>query len=263
MPAHNHKFVFVCGLHRSGTSPLFKILREHPEISAFQGTSAPEDEGQHLQSVFPAAKEFGGPGNFGFSHEAHMTERSALVTSANRQKLFDEWSRYWDVKRPYLLEKSPPNLIRTRFLQALFPNSYFIVLIRHPIATSLATRKWASSSLPELVRHWLHCHNLFESDRMYLRRVHVLTYENLVASTEKQIAEIYGFLGVAERRPSELNSAGNDRYFHAWRQMAADRNGCSEVRDIVERHEKEAQRYGYSFSRLAEGHAGYEQKDQA
>jgi hypothetical protein len=70
------------------------------------------------------------------------------VTPENRQKLFEEWSRYWDVSKPYLLEKSPPNLIRTRFLQAMFPSSYFVVLLRHPIPVALATQPWGAIAFP-------------------------------------------------------------------------------------------------------------------
>ena len=56
-----------------------------------------------------------------------------------------------DTGKEFLLEKSPPNIIRTRFLQAMFPNSYFINIKRHPIATSLATKKWSKTSLDSKV----------------------------------------------------------------------------------------------------------------
>ncbi len=95
---NRYKFIFLCGLHRSGTSPLFRILREHPQISGFFNTGVPEDEGQHLQTVFPAAKVYEGPGRFGFAREAHLTDESGLVMAENRQKLFAEWSKYWDAR---------------------------------------------------------------------------------------------------------------------------------------------------------------------
>ena len=46
------KIILVCGLHRSGTSLLFQILRDHPDISGFRNTGVNQDEGQHLQSVY-------------------------------------------------------------------------------------------------------------------------------------------------------------------------------------------------------------------
>ena len=60
-----HRFVFLAGLHRSGTTLLARLLAAHPEISGFSGTGEPADEGQHLQSVYPAARVYGGPGRFG------------------------------------------------------------------------------------------------------------------------------------------------------------------------------------------------------
>ena len=55
-----HRYIFVCGLHRSGTSVLFRSLRDHPEVSGFQGTASPEDEGMHLQTVYLPSGRYGG-----------------------------------------------------------------------------------------------------------------------------------------------------------------------------------------------------------
>jgi hypothetical protein len=35
IPMKNNEFIFLAGLHRSGTSLLHKIIREHPEVSGF------------------------------------------------------------------------------------------------------------------------------------------------------------------------------------------------------------------------------------
>ena len=85
-----HRFVFLAGLHRSGTTLLARLLAAHPEISGFSGTGVPADEGQHLQSVYPAAKEYGGPGRFGFAPESHLTEASPLASMAPRR--YRRWS---------------------------------------------------------------------------------------------------------------------------------------------------------------------------
>jgi hypothetical protein len=243
----DHKFIFLCGLHKSGTSPLFRILREHPQISGFSNTGVPEDEGQHLQSVFPPAKVYGGPGRFGFAAEAHLTEKSALVSAPNRNRLFAEWSRYWDVHRPYLLEKSPPNLIRTRFLQAIFPNSYFIVVSRHPIAVSLATRKWSGSSMASLVEHWLHCHDLFERDRSFLERVLTLKYEDIIRATHSPLEQIWKFLGLAPFASTTLDPSGNERYFTIWRELATTEKGRVVYEQAVAQFENRVRNYGYSL----------------
>ena len=81
------QLLFVAGLHRSGTSLLHGILAEHPDISGFADTGVPEDEGQHLQSVFQPAKRYGGPGKFAFQPESALDESSPLISDANRDKL--------------------------------------------------------------------------------------------------------------------------------------------------------------------------------
>ena len=39
--AIGQRMVFVCGLHRSGTSVVHRCLREHPEVSGFSDTGVP------------------------------------------------------------------------------------------------------------------------------------------------------------------------------------------------------------------------------
>ena len=108
---HEKVFIFIGGVHKSGTSLLHEILKSHPDISGFSDTGVPEDEGQLLQSVYPPAYTFGGAGRFGFHEESYMDEHHPLATERNAEELFLQWSRYWDLDRPYLIEKSPPNII--------------------------------------------------------------------------------------------------------------------------------------------------------
>ena len=63
----DHRLVVVGGLHRSGTTPLARTLATHPQVSGFSGTGAREDEGQHLQTVYPRVRDYGGAGHFAFT----------------------------------------------------------------------------------------------------------------------------------------------------------------------------------------------------
>ena len=244
-----HRFVFLAGLHRSGTTLLARLLAAHPEISGFSGTGVPADEGQHLQSVYPAARVYGGPGRFGFAPESHLTESSPLASEESARKLFEEWSPHWDLSRPLLLEKSPPNLLKTRFLQALFPASSFVVVVRHPIPVSLATARWRRTRrYHRLLEHWLRCHALFEADREHLERVHVLQYEQLVRDPAGVLHEIFEFLELEPIPPSEpVEQGANDRYFRQWQELKRDPRMRAYLDLASLWYERRVRRYGYSL----------------
>ena len=250
----NHRFIFVCGLHRSGTSILFKSLRDHPEISGFHNTTSPEDEGMHLQTVYKPSGYYGGAGKFGFHPEAHLTELSPLVTEENRRKLLSEWSPYWDLGKQYLLEKSPPNLIRARFLQAMFPDSYFIVLLRHPLAVSYATRNWYRQfrvywrSLPRIFEHWLVCHETFLQDQPFLQNSMVVKYEQFVANPSSYANALYEFLGLPPHpNTQKVLSNVNVKYFSMWKKDRAGFLSGLVTRNMVNRFETRLDRFGYSL----------------
>ena len=157
----DRRFLFIGGLHRSGTSILHRLLREHPLTSGFHDTGVMEDEGQHLQSVIPAAHAYGGPGEFAFHPDAHLTETSRLISHHNRDTLLKEWGAYYNLEKQILLEKSPPNLIRSRFFRQMFPHSSFVFIVRHPIAVALATEKWSNRTIIERLLHWHSAHSIF------------------------------------------------------------------------------------------------------
>ena len=214
-----HEFIFISGLHRSGTSLLHEILRAHPEISGIKNSPAKayEDEGQFLQSVYPIGAVFGGPGKFAFDPASHMTEAHELASAANAETIFAEWSEYWDLERRYLIEKSPPNIVRTRFLQALFPQSKFITVLRHPVAVSYATIKWSKSNIPELIEHWLVAYERYLADMPKLGNVLTLRYEQFVQDPQVVLDEIYQFLELDSMPLTQRVSRDiNTKYFQQW-----------------------------------------------
>ncbi len=211
------QLVFIGGLHRSGTSLLHEILRSHPDVSGFAGTGVPEDEGQHLQTVYLPAKAFGGPGRFGFDEASFMDERHPLATPDSAAKLFRQWSDHWDLTKEYLIEKSPPNLVRARFLQKLFPASKFIIILRHPIAVAYATRKWSRTRISSLIEHSLRCYERCREDLRFLSGVYVLRYEEFVLEPTRHIQALVEWLGMDPFDfQHEVRHNVNDKYFAMW-----------------------------------------------
>jgi len=255
------RLVFVGGLHRSGTTPLSRALATHPSISGLRDTGVTEDEGQHLQSVYPKAGRYGGPGRFALSPQAHLTEDSPLVTPENADRLVREWLPYWDDSRELLLEKSPPNLVMGRFLQALFPGSALVVVLRHPVVVALSTVKWRRfasrhwwkhASVPDMVRHWFTAHDLLRQDAAHLSRLHVLRYEDLLADPVGRLAEIQHFLGLETPFQADYLRPGHStQYEERWAAMQRSLLSGPTRRRVENAYGDAAARYGYDISDLS------------
>jgi Sulfotransferase family len=247
------RYVFICGLHRSGTSPLGRNIARLENCTGFKDTGVIEDEGQYLQDVYSTGQAYGGPGKFGFDPRAHLTETSPLLTPENALKLRQSWERYWDQSKAIRVEKTPGNLLKTRFLQAVFPHSYFIVIRRHPVPVSMANQRWKVSLAPlhNLFDHWLHCHALFEEDKKYLKHVYELSYEDYVRDPDKYHEEIAAFIGtgVPESSMEQVTGLYNERYFNRWSDLLNNSAFTGYYRFIAVKYEPKFMNYGYSLTK--------------
>ena len=267
------KYVFVCGLPRSGTSLLGRNIARMENCTGLQNTGVIEDEGCFLQNVYPTEEVFGGPGRFGFDPRAHLTEASQLLTSENIAKLRAAWHAYWDNSKTIFVEKTPANLLMTRFLQAAFPNSHFIVIMRHPVPVGMAAQKWKVNVTPlyRMFDHWLHCHSIYHQDKPYLERVYELTYENYVVDQDRYHREIAAFLGtsvppppqkdtfrtvvqwpnsgliVPERTMEVGTGAHNQNYFDHWAELAMNSPFRHYYRYMIQKYESEFEVHDYSL----------------
>lgn len=218
------KILFIAGLHRSGTTPLFDILKGHKDISGLKDTGHTFDEGQFLQSVYPIAEKYGGPGLFAFRDEMHVTENSKYITPESRNNILNDWCKYWDLSKQVFMEKSPPNILKLRFLQELFPEAYFIIIIRNPVAVSYATQKWSKTTIIDLLQHWIKAHQIYKRDKEKIKNRMEIKYEDLVNNNEATLKEIYNFLNIEV----DNNQKGgfkdyNNKYFSLWKKDRANK----------------------------------------
>lgn len=237
------KFIFIVGLHRSGTSFLHDIIRDQNGISGvIKNERLSRNEGQHLQTLIPKDPELGGSGGFAFNNKSHLTEKSKLIDKIDGMDLFNQWKSHWsDPNSDVFVEKSPPNILRTRFLQELFPNSYFILITRHPIINSFATRKFNGGmynyGVHKLIDHWFRAHEIFNEDSKYLNRVFSLSYEELTNKPTKVIGDIENFIDV-EFSKRKFNTFNGNLKYH------------SQINNSYSKYEQMLNKYGYSINDL-------------
>ncbi|MGR3512128.1 MAG: sulfotransferase family protein [Paracoccaceae bacterium] len=188
------RHVFVCGLHRSGTSLLARLIASHDDVSALHAPDVPEGEGVYLQGAIPHTARHGVPGAFAFDDAQHLTEEHPLNRMETRHRLEADWGPRFDPDASWRLEKSPVNLLRMRLYQQLFPMAHFIIITRHPAAVAQATAKWSEAPLDRLIAHWCAAHELALSDLPWLHAALVVRYEDLCADPRAAMAQVAAFL---------------------------------------------------------------------
>ena len=251
MTSEQHVHVFIGGVHRSGTTLVGRLLAEHDGASGFADTGVPADEGQHLQSVYAPARAFGGPGRFAFAEDAALTETSALLRGA-RERLMADWGPHWDLSKRVLIEKSPPNLLRFRFLQAAFPGAHLIAVLRHPVAVAYATQKWSKTSIPSLLEHWLIAYERFGQDARRLERVHEVRYEALVADASATIESLETAIGLVRQTVSDSAEGGsNEHYFERWQADSGRAVSGFRLRRAARQLETRVNAFGYTLADLS------------
>ena len=140
-------------------------------------------------------------------------------------------------------------------MQALFPDSRFVALIRHPVAVAGATRQfghvrrlWRRMSYSSLIEHWLHCHELLIEDAAHIEHLLVMRYEEFVASPDERLADVYRFIGIAPR-PSglEVKREINDGYFRRWALARRGPGTSADIASAIGTMEERVNRFGYSL----------------
>ncbi|WP_221583748.1 sulfotransferase [Microbacterium sp. G2-8] len=184
LPWSDHRFTFVGGMHRSGTTLLASAISRSPGVSGLTNTNVVMDEGQFLQTVYRPGYEMGGVTRWALDKHAYLTESDATATDL--AALWSSWSPYWDLSAEMLVEKTPLNITKTRYLQAVFPRSSFVIITRHPITQALAVMKWAPSQKEKLglrfdllIENWLRAHEALQRDLPQLEDATVIRYEDI------------------------------------------------------------------------------------
>ncbi|MBP3961804.1 sulfotransferase family protein [Paenibacillus lignilyticus] len=225
-----NNLVFLLCTPRSGSSLATVMLQNHSKLFATQ-------EMWFLMSLYdlqsPQRRAYGGTGILNQFYNGVLPQHSyeqacrafalqvyngLMQSSAGAEMVIDKSPRYY-----YLLE----------FLDALFPHSRRIWLIRNPFAVLSSHKKvngqrGTSFNLREDMRNGTFdmkvadlTIGLFRYFRYFAQAnpyTHRLSYEKLVASPREQMIEVCRFLGVAYEEGLELygnfrNTAKSDLYF--------------------------------------------------
>lgn len=198
------KWVFVVGCYNSGTTLLAKLLARHPEISGMP------TEGHFVTDQFIKDYDIGLPRMWVDREDLfRLTENDEGPDVIRIKK---EWGMRLDLSKQILLEKSPPNGARTRWLQKHFENAHFIGLIRNGYAVAEGiSRKGDPKHIEDgwpierSAKQWARSNEILRDDAKHLRNFVWIKYEDLVHDVKATLRTITDFLKI-EPFPESLIS---------------------------------------------------------
>lgn len=186
MNLDQRQWLFVLGVNNSGTTLLTRILGLHPFISDLHV------EGQRLTRAFPRPMDFDLQRLW--SHRVDAFRWTEADEPAPALRAMYDWAPHFGRGRGYLLEKSPPNTVRSRWLAANFQPCRFIVVTRNPYAVAEGVRRRRSCTIEQAIEHWTRAHDVLMKDLPHLQHVLRVTYERLSDDTQAVLRDIERFL---------------------------------------------------------------------
>ena len=206
------RYLFIAGLHRSGTSILTRLIAEHPDIAAIVDAPVPENEGCYLQGAIPHTAQDGRPGHYATDPAQHLIEGCGYDRLDVRIRMEADWARWFSPGGRWRVEKSPVNLVRMRLYQQIFPTSQFIVILRHPEALAAAMEKWVDTPFADRIDYVCQAYDRVMADARFLHAKMIIRYEDLVADPSRHLAAVDAFLDLEPRARAIALDDGNARY---------------------------------------------------
>lgn len=191
---------FVLGVNNSGTTLLHELLGRHREIRTLPGLDLVAAEGQWHTDALPLAGDHDVPRLF--AAEVEHFRRTEDDDGAPAVRALHDWAfqyvRHSEGGWPgrVLLEKSPPNVVRSRWLQAHFPRARFVAMARHPCAVAEGIRRREGHDLRAAARHWAEANRLLLDDLPHLERWTGVRYEDLCDAPVATVQRLVEFLGL-------------------------------------------------------------------
>src|SRR5262249_22463860 len=110
------------------------------------------------------------------------------------EEIKGEWRRHWDLGKPVLVEKSPPNLIRAFDIERCFLPSSFVVMVRNPYAHCEGLIRRNGFSPARAAAFAVKCLRHQRDNVERLGRALLITYEELTTNPERTKARLARFL---------------------------------------------------------------------
>lgn len=175
-----------------------------------------------------------------------------------------EWEKRWNLEKPLLLEKSPPNVLRAPAIERTFEPVYFVAMIGDPYAFCEGCRRRNNEyDLRGSAELWLRCAYHQRRNVQELENVIWFTYEEFTERTDTILGDVQEFVpgledlsqtvsgtfSVLGRNESEI------RNINRVKKRRLSRQSYEAINDVLSEHEEILHHFGYSILRPGPTHA--------
>lgn len=246
------EWLFVLGVNNSGTTLLARVLGLHPSVRDLY------TEGQRVTQCLPL------PGPLGvqrlWSQRIDDFRWTEDHDASRVLRIMYDWAPLFGPGRGYLLEKSPPNTVRSRWLQKNFAPARFIVVTRNPYVVAEGIRRRRNCTIEEAAEHWTTAHRILLKDLPHLQKVLRITYERLCDNTRDVLGEIEEFLeldrpfdrDVLAREFNIHNMQEQPAYIQNFNQRSLDRLSPDQIETVTRIAGDVMQQFGYEPMRASD-----------
>jgi hypothetical protein len=182
------KWVFIVGCYNSGTTLLHDLLASHPEVGSLSR------EGQYCTTELLIPRSVGLRRAWALEPSRFRWDEHSQP-GVNVPRLKRQWGWHFnDAERRVLLEKTPANLARIRWLQATFENAHFIGIIRNGYAVAEGIRRKAGQPIENAALQWARSNEIMLSDFEALGAARLIRYEDLTRAPREVLQDVLAFL---------------------------------------------------------------------
>ena len=173
----NHKFLFILTPPYCGSTLLNQIISTSNNVSCNNHLGVREGQ------LLPELKDVM------FYNKGWYND-----VSYDWKEIKKVWMRYWDQRKPILMEQSDANIMRVSEIKKVFDNNFFLLMVRNPYAHIEGLMRRNGISIESATEFALRCLKYQKHNIENEKNVLLLTYEELCDNKYESISKIQSFI---------------------------------------------------------------------
>lgn len=196
------KVVFLIGCQRSGTTWLQLLLYQHPSVASSQETHFADQYLRHLEERWRRELNWRGPRRSGLSKTLSQDEFDDLLRGFATGVLNKIASS--KAGASVVVEKTPDHIHHWPLLSRLFPDAYFLHVIRDPRSVVCSLRSagqswgahWAPTNVIDGATLWTDAVRAGQELARATGRYKEIRYEDLLSQGPAELNGVLSWLGI-------------------------------------------------------------------